>query len=96
VGVFEASTSPLKECYAQTDTNVFQLSQPETFCGPADTEVLRNGARALLEQTSRDVGSCAALGGTADVTESSVLSYEYTDQAEFRCGFCFPRGPAPP
>ena len=47
-------------------------------------------------QTSRDVGSCAALGGTADVIESSVLSYEYTDQAEFRCGFCFPRGPAPP
>jgi len=28
------------------------------------------------------------------MTESSVLSYEYTDQVEFRCGF--PRSPAPP
>jgi hypothetical protein len=45
-------------------------------------------------QTSSDVGSCAALGGTADMTESSVLSYESTDQVEFRCGF--PRSPAPP
>jgi putative transposase len=32
-----------------TDTNVFQLSQPETFADPL-TEVLRNGARALLAQ----------------------------------------------
>jgi putative transposase len=30
-----------------TETNVFQLSQPETFADPL-TEVLRNGARALL------------------------------------------------
>ena len=30
-----------------TDTNVFQLSQPGTFADPL-TEVLRNGARALL------------------------------------------------
>jgi hypothetical protein len=33
----------------QTDTNVFQLSQPGTFADPL-TEVLRNGARALLAQ----------------------------------------------
>jgi hypothetical protein len=32
-----------------TDSNVFQLSQPGTFSDPL-TEVLRNGARALLSQ----------------------------------------------
>ena len=32
-----------------TETNVFQLSQPGTFADPL-TEVLRNGARALLAQ----------------------------------------------
>ena len=32
-----------------TDTNVFQFSQPGTFADPL-TEVLRNGARALLTQ----------------------------------------------
>jgi putative transposase len=32
-----------------TETNVFRLSQPGTFCDPL-TEVLRNGARALLSQ----------------------------------------------
>jgi hypothetical protein len=47
VGVFEASTSPLKERYTQSDTNVFQLSQPETFANPL-SGVLGNGARALL------------------------------------------------
>src|SRR5437773_6457924 len=35
--------------YAMTDTNVFRLSQPGTFTDPL-TEVLRNGARALLAQ----------------------------------------------
>ena len=32
-----------------TDANVFQLSQPGTFTDPL-TEILRNGARALLAQ----------------------------------------------
>src|SRR5580704_15649619 len=32
-----------------TETNIFQLSQPGTFTDPL-TEVLRNGARALLAQ----------------------------------------------
>ena len=32
-----------------TETNVFQLTQPGTFSDPL-TEVLRNGARALLAQ----------------------------------------------
>src|SRR6478672_768606 len=49
VGVFNASTSPPKEGYAVTDTNVFQLSQPGDFADPL-TEVLRKGARALLAQ----------------------------------------------
>jgi putative transposase len=35
--------------YAMTDTNVFQLSQPGSFTDSL-TEVLRNGARALLAQ----------------------------------------------
>ncbi len=45
-----------------TDTNVFQLSQPETFTDPL-TEVLRNGARALLAQAAlrfmSDMGACS-------------------------------------
>ena len=32
-----------------TDANVFQLSQPGTFSDPL-TEILRDGARALLAQ----------------------------------------------
>ena len=39
-----------------TETNVFHHSQPGTFTDPL-TEVLRNGARALLAQASgRDCG----------------------------------------
>jgi high-affinity K+ transport system ATPase subunit B len=34
VGVFNASTSPPKECYAVTETNVFELTQPGTFSDP--------------------------------------------------------------
>jgi hypothetical protein len=49
VGVFNASTSPPKEGYAVTETNVFELTQPGTFSDPL-TEVLRNGARTLLGQ----------------------------------------------
>jgi transposase-like protein len=49
VGVFEASTSPPKERYAVTDDNVIKLIQPGSFEDPL-TEVLRNGARALLAQ----------------------------------------------
>src|SRR5262245_19875504 len=40
---------PLQWGRSMTDTNVFQLSQPGTFRDPL-TEVLRNGARALLTQ----------------------------------------------
>jgi hypothetical protein len=41
-----------------TDGNVFQLSQPGTFSDPL-TEVLRNGARALLSQAvEAEVAAC--------------------------------------
>jgi hypothetical protein len=46
VGVFNASTSPPKEGYAVTGTNVFEPTQRGTFSDPL-TEVLRNGARTL-------------------------------------------------
>ena len=39
-----------------TETNVFQLSQPGTFTDPL-TEVLRNGARALLAQAVEAEGA---------------------------------------
>jgi putative transposase len=47
-----------------TETNVFQLSQPGTFSDPL-TEVLRNGARALLAQAV-EAELSALLGGHAD------------------------------
>jgi hypothetical protein len=49
VGVFDASTSPPKERYAVTDDIVIKFIQPGSFEDPL-TEVLRNGARALLAQ----------------------------------------------
>src|SRR3981081_4226152 len=47
-----------------TDTTVFQLSQPGTFADPL-TEVLRNGARALLAQAV-EAEVAALLSGHAD------------------------------
>jgi putative transposase len=47
-----------------TDTNVVQLSQPGTFADPL-TEVLRNGARALLVQAV-EAEVAALLNGHAD------------------------------
>src|SRR3981081_1854061 len=47
VGVLDASTSPPKERYAVSNDNVIQLIQPGIFDDQL-TEVLRNGARALL------------------------------------------------
>jgi putative transposase len=49
MGVIRASTSPPKERYAVTDTNVSKLVPPGTFTDLL-TEILRNGARALLAQ----------------------------------------------
>jgi putative transposase len=47
VGVLDASTSPPKERYAVFNDNVTKLIQPEEFDDQL-TEILRNGARALL------------------------------------------------
>jgi putative transposase len=47
-----------------TETNVFQLCQPVTFADPL-TEVLRNGARALLSQAV-EAEVAALLGCHAD------------------------------
>ena len=47
--VFNASTSPMKEGYAVSDSNVIKLTQPGVFTDSL-TEVLRSGARALLTQ----------------------------------------------
>jgi hypothetical protein len=41
--------APAQPQFAVTDTNVIQLAQPETFSDSL-TEILRNGARALLTQ----------------------------------------------
>ena len=61
-----------------TDTNVFQFSQPGTFADPL-TEVLRNGARALLAQaveaevaallSGRPIASARQSGLCASITE---------------------------
>ena len=47
-----------------TETNVFQLAQPGTFADPL-TEILRNGARALLAQAV-EAEVAALLGNHAD------------------------------
>ena len=47
MGVFDASTSPPKERYAVPNDNVVRLIQPGAFDDQL-TEVLRDGARALL------------------------------------------------
>jgi hypothetical protein len=49
VGVFDASTSPPKERYAVPNDTVIKLIQPGTF-NDQFTDILRNGARALLAQ----------------------------------------------
>src|SRR5206468_4475093 len=47
MGVLDASTSPPKERYAVSNDNVIHLIQPGFFDDQL-TEILRNGARALL------------------------------------------------
>src|SRR3974390_1492981 len=63
VGVFEPPLS-IEGRYAMTDTNVLQFSQPGTFSDPL-TEVLRNGARALLAQAV-EAEVAAVLAGHAE------------------------------
>ncbi len=55
-----------------TDTNVFQLSQPGTFADSL-TEVLRNGARALLAQAV-EAEVAALLSGHADKRPTTVVN----------------------
>src|SRR3954465_4868516 len=64
VGVFETSTSPPKERHAMIQDNVAKLIQPAEFSDPL-TEVLREGARALLAQAV-EAGGAAFLAGHAD------------------------------
>ena len=68
MGVLDASTSPPKERYAVSNDNVIHLIQPGIFDDQL-TEVLRNGARALLakavERASNkggELGSMAPIG----------------------------------
>jgi putative transposase len=49
VVVFNASTSPMKERYAVSDSNVIMLARAAAFTDSL-TEILRSGARALLTQ----------------------------------------------
>ena len=48
-----------------TEINVFQLTQPGTFADPL-TEVLRNGARALLAQAAVEAEVAALLDSHAE------------------------------
>ena len=50
MGVLDASTSPPKERYAVPNDNVIKLIQPGIFDDQL-TEILRNGARALLAKS---------------------------------------------
>jgi hypothetical protein len=59
-----------------TNTNVFQLSQPGTFADPL-TEVLRNGARALLAQAvEAEVGQ-----SLLQVQQDAVVLHPGADRA---------------
>ena len=81
-----------------TDTNVFQLSEPGTFSDPL-TEVLRNGARALLAQAV-EAEVAAFLGSHADkVTDSGrqrLVRHGHLPEREIMTGIgavavCCPR-----
>ena len=55
-----------------TETNVFHLSQPGTFTDPL-TEVLRNGARALLAQAVE--AEVAALLSSHDRSDTVAIGW---------------------
>ena len=71
-----------------TETNVFQLCQPGTFTDPL-TEVLRNGARALLSQAvEAEVAAlldCHADKLTDDGRQRLVRSWPVSGAAAFLC-----------
>jgi hypothetical protein len=70
VGVLDASTSPPKERYAVSNDTVTKLIQPGTFDDQL-TDVLRNGARALLAQAI-EAEVADFLGRYADFTVISL------------------------
>ena len=73
-----------------TEPNVFQLSQPGTFVDPL-TEVLRNGARALLAQAIEAEVS-ALLSLHADkLTEDGrqrLVRHGHLPEREIMTGIC--------
>jgi putative transposase len=83
VGVFKASSSPPKERYAVTNDSVIKLVQPGSFDDPL-TEVLRNGARALLAQAV-EAEVAAFLNRHSDLRiEMAVLAWCVTASARAR------------
>ena len=70
--VFNASTSPMKEGYAVSDSNVIKLAQPGVFTDSL-TEVLRSGARALLTQAV-EAEVAEFLAKHADLKTESAIS----------------------
>lgn len=65
MGVLDASTSPPKERYAVPQDNVINLIQPGFFDDQL-TEILRNGARALLAKAV-EAEAAAARGLSASI-----------------------------
>ena len=57
-----------------TDTNVLQLTQPGTFADPL-TEVLRNGARALLAQAVEAEVAALLASHAAKLTEEAASGW---------------------
>src|SRR3954451_17167736 len=82
VGVFETSTSPPKERHAMIQDNVVKLIQPAEFSDPL-TEVLREGARALLAQAV-EAEVTAFLSGHADRQVLSGLAPARASQCRLK------------
>jgi putative transposase len=76
VRVLDASTSPPKEQYAVPKDNVIQLIQPSVFDDQL-TEILRNGARALLAQAVEAEVS-EFLGKRSFATSASSVQTRWT------------------
>ena len=75
MGVLDASTSPPKERYAVSKDNVIKLIQPAVFDDQL-TEVLRNGARALL---ARAVEAKDFLDKHAEPRQGRIVASPATD-----------------
>jgi phosphoglycerate dehydrogenase-like enzyme len=86
VGVLDASTSPPKERYAVSNDNVTKLIQPGVFDDQL-TEILRNGARALLAQAV-EVEVTDFLGKRADVKTalSAAMTWCLRPRSTAGCG----------